>query len=179
METKRKIKAKDIVNDVRSGMTDSELMKRHGLSSKGLQSIFKKLIDAKAPKVQEVFNRAPICGEDTADVTNIRFVPRDCVDVPLLICDKADRKNIDTIVDVTERGIGIRGILTNAGETKTFVFLSDSLFPVGPFALEAQCRWVKNGTSDRQIDSGFEITNIAEAGSQELNKIIQWVVLRD
>jgi hypothetical protein len=59
METKRTIKAKDIVKDIRSGMTDSQLMNKHGLSSKGLQSIFKKLINANAMKVQEIFNRAP------------------------------------------------------------------------------------------------------------------------
>jgi len=179
METKRKIKAKDIVNNIRSGMSDSQLMNKHGLSSKGLQSIFKKLVDAKAIKVQELFNRKPDVGDDTADVANIRFVPRDCVDVPLPICDAADPKNMGTIVDVTEQGLGIRGIRTETGETKTLVFFSDRLFPVGPFALEAQCRWVKNGRSDGQIESGFEITNISEAGSQQLKKIIQWVALRD
>jgi hypothetical protein len=92
METKRTIKAKDIVKDIGSGMTDSQLMNKHELSSKGLQSIFKKLINAKAMKVQKIFNRAPSCGDDTADVTNIRFIARDCVDVPLLSVTQRTQK---------------------------------------------------------------------------------------
>ena len=179
MEGKRKIKAKDISNDIRSGMSDSQLMDKYGLSSKGLQSVFKKLVDAKVIGTQQVFGRSTCLGDDTADVINIRFASRDCVDVPLPICDAADPKNMGTIVDVTEQGLGVRGMETKTGETKTLVFFSDRLFPVGPFSIEAQCRWVKNGTRDGQIESGFEITKISEAGSQQLKKIIQWVALRD
>ena len=58
MEPKRKIKAKEIVNDIREGMSDSQLMEKHSLSSKGLQSVFRKLVDAKAITPREVFNRA-------------------------------------------------------------------------------------------------------------------------
>ena len=179
MEPKRKIKAKDIVNDIRSGMSDSQLMEKHELSYKGLQSVFKKLVDANAIRPRELFNRAPSAGDDTADVTSIRLVPRDFVEVPLPICDADDPKNIGTITDVTEKGIGIRGIRVATGETKTLVFFSDRLFPVGPFALQAQCRWVKNGNGNGQIESGFEITNISETSSQQLKKIVEWVALRD
>ena len=179
MPLKRKIKAKEIVNDIRSGMTDSKLMEKHGLSSKGLQSIFTKLVDAKAMAPRELFSRAPNAGDDTADVTSVRLIPRDFVEVPLPICDADDPKNMGTITDVTENGLGVRGIRVQTGETKTLVFFSDRLFPVGPFALQAQCRWVKNGNGSGQMDSGFEITNISEAGSQQLKKIVEWVTLRD
>jgi len=179
MALKRKIRAKEIVNDIRSGMTDSQLMEKHGLSSKGLQSIFKKLVDAKAIRLRELFKRTPNAGDDTADVTSIRLIPRDFIEVPLPICDAEDPKNMGTITDVTENGLGIRGIRVQTGETKTLVFFSDRLFPVGPFALQAQCRWVKNGNGSGQMDSGFEITNISEAGSQQLKKIVEWVTLRD
>ena len=179
MALKRKIRAKEIVNDIRSGMTDSQLMEKHGLSSKGLQSIFKKLVDAKAIRLRELFKRTPNAGDDTADVTSIRLIPRDFIEVPLPICDAEDPKNMGTITDVTENGLGVRGIRVQTGETKTLVFFSDRLFPVGPFALQARCRWVTNGNGSGQIDSGFEITSISEAGSRQLKKIVEWVTLRD
>jgi hypothetical protein len=179
MACKRKIKAKEIVNDIRSGMTDSQLMEKHGLSSKGLQSIFTKLVEAKAIGPRELFNRAPNVGDDTADVTSVRLIPRDFVEVPLPICDADDPKNMGTITDVTENGLGVRGIRVQTGETKTLVFFSDRLFPVAPFALQAQCRWVRNGNGSGQVDSGFEITNISEASSLQLKKIVEWVTLRD
>jgi len=179
MEPKRKIKAKEIVNDIRQGMSDSQLMEKHSLSSKGLQSVFGKLVEAQAITPQDLFNRTPGVSDDTADVTSLRLVPRDFVEVPLPICDADDPKNIGTITNVTEKGLGIRGIRVETGETKTLVFFSDRLFPVGPFALQAQCRWVKNGNGAGQIDSGFEITGISETGSQQLKKIVEWVALRD
>ena len=179
MEPKRKIKAKEIVNDIREGMSDSQLMEKHSVSSKGLQSVFRKLVEAKAITPREVFNRAPNVGDDTADVTTVRLIARDFVEVPLPICDADDPENMGTITDVTEKGLGIRGIRVATGETKTLVFFSDRLFPVGPFALQAQCRWVKNGNAAGQIDSGFEITNISETSSQQLKKIVEWVTLRD
>ncbi len=128
---------------------------------------------------RELFKRAPNVGDDTVDVTSIRLVHRDFVEVPLPICDADDPKNIGTITNVTENGLGIRGIQVETGETKTLVFFSDRLFPVGPFALQAQCRWVKNGKANGQIDSGFEITNISETSSLQLKKIVEWVALRD
>jgi hypothetical protein len=177
MEPKRKIKAKELVNDIRAGIGDSQLMEKHRLSAKGLQGVFKKLVDARAIRPKELFNRAPSF-DDTADVASFRLIPRDFVDVPLPICDAENSQNMGTIVDVTENGLGLRGFKTKNGETKTLVFFSDSLFPVGPFAVEAQCRWVKNGNGNGQIESGFEITNISESGSRQLKKIIEWVAFR-
>ena len=179
MQLKRKIKAKDLVNDIREGMNDVQLMDKHKLSSKGLQSVFKKLIEVKAIKPGDVFNRNPNVGDDTADVASVRLISRDFMEPLLPICDADDPKNMGTIADITEKGLGIRGIQVQKGETKTLVFFSDQLFPVGPFAIQAQCRWVKNGNGNGQTESGFEITNISESGTQQLKKIIEWVALRD
>jgi len=179
MKPKRTIKAKDIVNDIRGGMNDTQLMAKHQLSSKGLQSIFNKLIEAKAIKPGEIFNRAPNMGDDTADIASIRSISRDFMEPLLPICDADDPKNMGTIADISEKGLGIRGIQVEKGETKTLVFFSDRLFPVGPFSLQAQCRWVKEGNGNGQTESGFEITDISEAGSLHLKKIIEWIALRD
>lgn len=57
---KPRIKAGDAVRDIRSGMTDSELMEKHGLSAKGLQSLFLKLLEAKAITYAEMNQRCAI-----------------------------------------------------------------------------------------------------------------------
>jgi hypothetical protein len=41
---KRTIRAKDVVHDIRSHMTDAQLIEKYQLSAKGLQSLLKKLI---------------------------------------------------------------------------------------------------------------------------------------
>jgi uncharacterized protein (DUF433 family) len=41
---KRTIRAKDVVQDIRSHMTDAQLMEKYQLSARGLQSVLKKLV---------------------------------------------------------------------------------------------------------------------------------------
>ncbi len=43
---KRKINAKQLVSDIKSGMSDAQLMAKHELTPKGLQSAFRKLVEA-------------------------------------------------------------------------------------------------------------------------------------
>ncbi|MBI4965009.1 MAG: YIP1 family protein [Desulfomonile tiedjei] len=42
---KQKISAKELLKDIKSGMGDTDLMEKYGLSSKGLESAFKKLLE--------------------------------------------------------------------------------------------------------------------------------------
>jgi uncharacterized protein (DUF433 family) len=43
---RRKINARGVIIDIEAGLTDSELMAKYSLSAKGLQSMFKKLVEA-------------------------------------------------------------------------------------------------------------------------------------
>jgi len=43
----KKISAKAIMNDLKAGSSDSELMHKYGISFQGLQDLFSKLIEAK------------------------------------------------------------------------------------------------------------------------------------
>ena len=46
MSKKVHIRARDFVEDLRSGMDDSRLRNKYQLSTMGLESVFKKLLDA-------------------------------------------------------------------------------------------------------------------------------------
>ncbi len=175
---KRKIRAKEIVQDVRMGLAHSELMDKYRLSVNGIQRVFGKLIAANALKPQELFDRTFNFGDDPSSHTRIRTVERETVTVPIPVCDGNDSQNLGTIVNMSEKGLATRGIQASVGETKTLVFFSYDLFPIDSFALQAQCRWIRNGTNNKQMESGFEITSISETALQQLKKIIEWLVLR-
>lgn len=64
---KPKISAKELIADIRAGMDDPALMNKYGLSAQGLQSAFKKVIEAKALKQSELDNRVPLA-ERTVDI---------------------------------------------------------------------------------------------------------------
>jgi hypothetical protein len=57
MPSKPKISARDAVRDIRSGMTDSQLMEKYGLSAKGLQSLVLKLLEVQAIAPSEIDQR--------------------------------------------------------------------------------------------------------------------------
>jgi hypothetical protein len=54
---KRRIMAEDIVKDIRSGMNDGLLMEKYMLSERGLNKIFRKLLDHKAMTPNELSPR--------------------------------------------------------------------------------------------------------------------------
>jgi hypothetical protein len=93
MSPKRTLKAEDILRDLRAGMTDSALMRKYFLSSRGLHSILDKLLDAKVlTKEQLVSHRRGFEGDDTVDVEPTRLLPRDMVEFPLPLYDARNQQ---------------------------------------------------------------------------------------
>ncbi|MGB6067500.1 MAG: hypothetical protein WBG50_22065 [Desulfomonilaceae bacterium] len=64
---KRKITAKELLSDIRSGVSDQELMRKYSLSSQGLQSVFSKMVSARMITQAELDDRIPIT-ERTVDL---------------------------------------------------------------------------------------------------------------
>jgi len=54
---RKKVKASEVLTDIRGGMTDQALMEKYGLSEKGLDSLFKKLLDGGILKQGEMEKR--------------------------------------------------------------------------------------------------------------------------
>ncbi|AFM24492.1 hypothetical protein [Desulfomonile tiedjei] len=57
---KRKIRAKDMVHDIREGLSDSQLIEKYGLTSRGLQYIFRKLVQTGLMTDLEFFERSKL-----------------------------------------------------------------------------------------------------------------------
>jgi hypothetical protein len=64
---KRKITAREILKDIRAGLSDQDLMEKYTLSAQGLQSVFHKLVTAGAITQVELDDRVPI-SERTVDL---------------------------------------------------------------------------------------------------------------
>jgi diguanylate cyclase (GGDEF)-like protein/PAS domain S-box-containing protein len=64
---KRRIDAEQVLNDIRSGMSDQSLMNKYALSSKGLQSLFEKLLDAGLITQSELEDRVSL-SERTVEI---------------------------------------------------------------------------------------------------------------
>jgi hypothetical protein len=65
---KREIRAKQIMRDLKLGVTDDELMEKYRLTPKGLKSLFNKLLKAKLITKEE-FDWRPTFWDDTVTIS--------------------------------------------------------------------------------------------------------------
>lgn len=173
-----KIKVNQLVNDIRAGMSDIDLMGRYGLSAKGLQSTFKKLVEGKFISQGEL-NQRSMPYWDTADLQNLRRWERS---YPALTVTVQDLKNPGAkglLQDVSERGIGVRGIVAKPNDTRILVLNPTELEEMLPFMFEVLCRWGKLDADKKTYSAGFEISRISDQSLEQLKTLIRDVTFSD
>lgn len=179
MPRKRIIHARDIVNDIRAGLTDDELMRKYRLSAKGLQSTYEKLMQNRIMTVHEIYGQPRSVGDDTVIVHDMRDLPRHylTVDIPIQV---ADDPNVEGLLrDITERGLGIRGIAVNVEEVKSFVIGSQAFLKIPDIKFEAKCLWSEPGKPVDRWRAGFQITRISPTCLIDLRKLIKGLTLEE
>lgn len=167
------IRAAEIMADIRSGMTNDELMNKYRLSAKGLARAFRELGEARAVEPNECCQGSER-SDDAIIVDEKRRLERNRVAAYMAIYERQDLEIRGLVRDITERGVGIKGIKAAQGETKTFLITPDEFVEVDPFQFEAICRWVLE-TPDGEYASGYEITDIGEKDLKELRKMIKLI----
>ncbi len=176
MPATREIRVRDLVRDIRLGMSDSELMIRYRLSGKALQRVFNKLLSSKAIRHHELYARSATY-KDTIDLSSARKYPREDLTVPVQINDVVSGET-GLVRDISEGGFRVAGIRTRVGEVRSFRLPVDVFTPADPLIFDARCRWVKKkGSGLQYLVSGFEIINISENDQQELHKFVGFFTL--
>ena len=102
-----------------------------------------------------------------------RNEPRHFPFTTLSVYEESAPQVIGAVVDVTEKGLRLKGIDARVDEIKRLVIVAKKLFKVAPITVEAICRWRDGHGPDEQFDSGFEITTISKADALELQGLIR------
>ena len=173
---KRIIKARDIVKDIRSGMTDTELMEKYELSAKGLESAFTKLVNSGTMTVGEGYGQR-LSGQDTVIIDDVRELPRHFLSITVPIYEPTHENHKGKIREVTEKGIGITGIQARIGEVKSFVIACSPFLDVDSIWLEAECIWMEAGKKREDWYGGFQITKISPEHLKNLRELIHLLSL--
>ncbi len=171
MGPKRQLVAKDLIFDIRSGMTGSQIMKKYKLSDRGLMSALKKLIDTQGISSAELYERFPLF-DDAISMEEMRKIARAPINVPVTIHDPARPDLMGRVKDISEKGVGAQGLSVMVGDTRTLVIDGTEQLGVEVFSFNAQCRWVKKGISG-EYSAGFEITNISQKHLQRLKNLLE------
>jgi len=172
----RKIKARDIVNDIRAGVTDADLMSKYRLSSRGLQSAFDKLVEAGAIRLEEIYGRSP-SDDDTVRIDDLRDLPRHYLALAVSIFEPTRPEVKGKLREITEQGIGVIGIEARIGDTKSLVIPSGRFMEADRIWFEATCVWARMKGPGSESIAGFQITKISDKDLENLRQLIRLLAL--
>ncbi|MEW6112103.1 MAG: hypothetical protein AB1664_08225 [Thermodesulfobacteriota bacterium] len=172
MAAKPVINGYKMIRDIKAGLTDAEIMEKYKLSYKGLQSVFRKLVDAKLIRPSQLYGRSTEY-EDTADIGDYRHMDRVYLEVNLPINELGSAEKVGLVRDLTERGICVKGLEASANESKTLVIQTDELFAVPQIVFQAHCRWAKKDGAIDEWSAGFEITEISPENLERFQEVLR------
>ncbi len=178
MKERREVRAREMVEDIRAGKTDSELLEKYRLSEKGLASVMKRLLDAGLMESSELKNRLALF-QQTASIPVPRKEPR-CYPVFAILIHELDDLATDYYIqDLSLKGFRISGMLSKVGDVRTFLIQADEFVDVFPLSFDAQCRWVKADSNINEYSAGFQIVKISEGNLNELKQIIKHMTVSE
>lgn len=172
----KSINAGQIVKDVSSGLTGSQLMKKYRLSHVGLQTVLKKLVDSRLMGIADLGDELHLRLEANMP-GEIREQERLLLDFEVQVCDVGKPAETGVVRDITEKGLGTKGIKARVDEVKTLMILGDMLDQVPPFEFKAKCRWIKTDDSNEDIRAGFQIVEILDKDLQQLRRLVKLITL--
>lgn len=170
MEQKREIQAKEFIQDLRSGSSREDLMKKYKLSSVGFQSVLRKLVKARLLSKDEVRGRGWSYKAASSE-DELRKYSRTEVKFPLVVCPADNPQQKGFVRDISPHGLSVEGVNASVGESTKLRVRSNELADSGTFEFQVKCKWIEENESDDEKIAGFEITSISTGAFKELEKI--------
>jgi len=173
---RKTIHAGKILNDILSGFTGNQLMEKFGLSPLGLQTVLKKLVHSRVLGIADLGVELYLRLEANVP-ENIRADERLRLEFEVSVCDVDRPDTMGTVRDITEKGIGTKGIEAKVDEIKTLMVMGDVLGQVSPFVFKAKCRWIGTSRVDRNRLAGFQIIRIPDRDLLQLKRLVELITL--
>ncbi len=168
---KRKISRPQIVHDIRSGMTEAQLMEKYDLSSWQTQKVLAKLLPGGAITWEEVAILS--LNRDSLTPRDMRQCQRRYPLVSVIVYEQIKPIVKGRVLNISERGLGVMGIRSEVDDLKTLTVAPEGLRLFDPFTLKAACRWFKQGHLGITCTAGFAITHIGEPGLEQLQNLLE------
>ncbi|MBI5251615.1 MAG: hypothetical protein HY912_19155 [Desulfomonile tiedjei] len=168
---RKKIKVKQFLKDFRSGMADDGLMAKYEISRDGLYLVYRRLIDLKAVRSDELFGEPDLTAR-AIDPIHVREMERFCLDFELSVHEASHPGNRGVVRDMSEKGVGLSGISCSVGEHKILVIDPDKFMDIEPFLFRAECAWSEIDIITRSRLSGFKIDEISAEDLDRLRQLI-------
>jgi hypothetical protein len=178
MGRKRQINAKDILDDLRSGIEAWALQVKYKLSAKSLHAIYKKLVACNAISHSELYELSSFY-RDRIDRISGRAYPRADLAVYVPIYE-IGAGVIGVLRDISETGLRVAGITSKVGQATTFQIPIDMFIHAEPLLIIAECKWVETkGRRMKYAVAGYAITDLPETDREVLRNFITFLLLSE
>lgn len=173
IQEERDRRASQIIEDFLSGMGIRDIAARNGFSESRFLDILRIALSLKLERplrsaVKEQPAEFPDSDSERRRYPRIRY--------PVLtshVRDGAPQGSEFTILDISEKGVAVRGIPAGIDDEKTLMIGEANFDLPDPIRLTCTCRWADKdeNTAGGQF-AGFEITEISEADDRYLRSLI-------
>lgn len=170
---RRRIKAKDLAEDIRSDLSDADIMMKYGLSYEALKRVSKKLVAARFLRATELCGRF-VSYEDSSCFLPVRRTAREYIEIALPVYEATDTANRGIVRNISEKGIGIAGMSVQLEEAKHLVVLADQFCGIQAIEFQAICRWIRKKTGRNYSSAGLEITEISPESLERIQNLIRF-----
>jgi PilZ domain len=172
VDSRRRISARQVVEDIRCGTAVMELLQKYKLTSNELRRLLDKLLHSRLLDQRELDSWSTLNHEITV-IRGIRQDARITIEFPLKVQDCGHPYKQGIVRDLSQKGIGVLGIKVRVGETRTLVVRLNGIADCTSVRFEAKCRWViQTEAEGQECIAGFEITGIEDAALNELRKVL-------
>ncbi len=119
------------------------------------------------------------CDESLPEKNDRREQMRYMVGFNLPVHEATKRHNKGIIIDVSELGIGVKGLSAEPGERKTLVIPAYHGFVTfDSIVMVAECRWIDMEGEPGERNSGFKVIQLTAKNALELGKLISSLLMR-
>jgi hypothetical protein len=173
VDRRRKISAREVVEDIRSGTAVTDLLNKYALSENTLRKLLDKLLHSRLLDQRELDSWATLNHRVTV-IRGVRQEVRIPIDFPLRVQDCDHPYEQGLVRDLSQTGIGVSGIRATVGETRTLLVRLNGSVGSRFAKFKAKCRWViNNGEDGHDCMAGFEITGIDDLARNALQKVMK------
>jgi hypothetical protein len=176
MDKGQRIPAKQVVLDILSGVGDEGLMARYGLSHRGIERLFKKLLSSNLITQDELYHMSSFYKKKIDKIMS-RLHPRADLGIKIPIYDVTSG-TVGLLRDISEKGLRAAGIEAEVGEARTFQIPVDVFINADPLLVIAECQWMKiKGKLRKYPVAGFEIKETSQSDAKILEAFVNCLLL--
>lgn len=162
----------ELIDDIRCGITDFDLIEKYQISAKTLKALFNQLLDERKVTGAELYWRPLMC-DDSVESESRRVLPRYLAAFLIPAHFEEDPQTKGWIFDINDKGLRIFGLAAIPGEVKKIVISVRQMKEIKEIVAEAECRWYAQEGPEARHMAGFRITSITPENLREFRDLIR------